>query len=103
MPRVGGRFFIEGDMKESIYKNLRKVLYEENGYQKDFKNCFFNRMCQKVCGVQCKEHYIEGLTHVNMAGCFVMQYDENQAADFLKELIDMVDNRYIWDDGWKKV
>ena len=90
-------------MKGRIYENLRKVLYEENGYQEDFVNCFFNRMCQKICGVQCNEHYPEGPECKNMAGCFVMQFDTKQAEDFLDEIFDKVDSGYLWDDGWKKI
>lgn len=89
--------------KESIYKLLRKALYYGgDGYQEDFVNCFFNKICQPICEVQCNNHYIEGPTHVNMAGCFIMRFDEKEAKAFLYEFFKMVDSGFIWDDGWKR-
>lgn len=93
----------DNECKKSIYNLLRKALRDgEDGYQEDFVNCFFNKMCQTICGVQCNDHYTEGPTHVNMAGCFIMQFDEKEADTFLCELFKMVDAGFIWADGWKR-
>lgn len=87
--------YLEKKMKDEIYNKLRKVLNEANGYQKDFVNILFSKMCQKIngCCVKCNEHYEDGPTYTNIAGCFVKWYDSQQADDFLDHIIDMVDSR----------
>lgn len=92
--------------KSSTFDLLKKVLTQEDeeGRAPDFANCFFNRICQKKCGVDCNNHYTEGPEHWNMIGCmfsdrFACFNTEKDIRDFLIEIITNVDAGLYWNNG----